>query len=163
MGKILRHTLVVLSFVCCAAMQGALAQAVADTSIVQYLERANTGGLVTVTQPEQLSQRVARSGGSVSSTVSMPLYHLQLFSSNLPTAKTQAHRLAEDVFELFPDLVTKVSFTAPYWRLRAGEFQTYEEAYAMQLMIEANIPALSRGILIIRERVDIPVRNYSNY
>ena len=45
---------------------GAQAQiAVMDTSIVQYLERPETGGKVKVVQPAQLAKRVSRAEGVI--------------------------------------------------------------------------------------------------
>ena len=45
---------------------GAQAQiAVMDTSIVQYLERPETGGKVKVIQPAQLAKRVSRAEGVI--------------------------------------------------------------------------------------------------
>ena len=47
-------------------MNGAQAQiAVMDTSIVQYLERPETGGKAKVVQPVQLAKRVSRAEGVI--------------------------------------------------------------------------------------------------
>lgn len=137
--------------------------ATADTSIVQYLERSNTGGLVTIEQPSELACRVARAGeGGVQNSVKVPIYRIQLFSSNHNNAKTQAEKLEQEVSAQFPDLSTNVSYVSPFWRLRVGEYRTYEEANAMQYLIKNKFPDFERGMLIIRERVNVQVRDYSN-
>ena len=60
--------------------------AVVDTSIVQYLERSNTGGAIRIEQPAELSRRVARVGDDVEQNmVKVPIYRIQLFSSNNTT------------------------------------------------------------------------------
>ena len=112
--------------------QAVAQMAVADTSIVQYLERNNTGGTIQIEQPAELSRRVARVGEDVEANmVKVPVYRIQLFSSNSTSAKTQAENLAKEVENTFPNLQAAVSYASPFWRLRVGEFRTYEEANAM--------------------------------
>ena len=137
--------------------------AVADTSIVQYLERSNTGGAIQIEQPAELSRRVARVGEDVEQNmVKVPVYRIQLFSSNNATAKVQAESLAKEFESTFPQLPAMVSYVSPFWRLRVGEFRTYEEANAMLPVIQNRFSDLQRGMLIIRERINVPVHDYSN-
>ena len=137
--------------------------AVVDTSIVQYLERSNTGGAIRIEQPAELSQRVARAGDDVEQNmVKVPIYRIQLFSSNNTSAKTQAESLAKEFAGAFPELPAMVSYVSPFWRLRVGEFRTYEEANAMLPIIQNKFSDMQRGMLIIRERISVPVHDYSN-
>ena len=137
--------------------------AVVDTSIVQYLERSNTGGAIRIEQPAELSRRVARVGDDVEQNmVKVPIYRIQLFSSNNTTAKAQAESLAKEFVAAFPDIPSMVSYVSPFWRLRVGEFRTYEEANAMLPIIQNKFSDMQRGMLIIRERISVPVHDYSN-
>lgn len=137
--------------------------AVVDTSIVQYLERSNTGGAIRIEQPAELSRRVARVGDDVEQNmVKVPIYRIQLFSSNNTTAKAQAESLAKEFAAAFPDIPSMVSYVSPFWRLRVGEFRTYEEANAMLPIIQNKFSDMQRGMLIIRERISVPVHDYSN-
>jgi hypothetical protein len=137
--------------------------AVVDTSIVQYLERSNTGGAIRIEQPAELSRRVARVGDDVEQNmVKVPIYRIQLFSSNNTTAKAQAESLAKEFAASFPDIPSMVSYVSPFWRLRVGEFRTYEEANAMLPIIQNKFSDMQRGMLIIRERISVPVHDYSN-
>lgn len=137
--------------------------AVVDTSIVQYLERSNTGGAIRIEQPAELSRRVARVGDDVEQNmVKVPIYRIQLFSSNNTTAKAQAESLAKEFAAAFPDVPSMVSYVSPFWRLRVGEFRTYEEANAMLPIIQNKFSDMQRGMLIIRERISVPVHDYSN-
>ena len=137
--------------------------AVVDTSIVQYLERSNTGGAIRIEQPAELSRRVARVGDDVEQNmVKVPIYRIQLFSSNNTTAKAQAESLAKEFAAAFPDMPSMVSYVSPFWRLRVGEFRTYEEANAMLPIIQNKFSDMQRGMLIIRERISVPVHDYSN-
>ena len=137
--------------------------AVVDTYIVQYLERSNTGGAIRIEQPAELSRRVARVGDDVEQNmVKVPIYRIQLFSSNNTTAKAQAESLAKEFAAAFPDMPSMVSYVSPFWRLRVGEFRTYEEANAMLPIIQNKFSDMQRGMLIIRERISVPVHDYSN-
>ncbi len=149
----------VFSFISQAVAQ----TAVADTSIVQYLERVNTGGTIRVEQPAKLSSRVARTGEDIEQNmVKVPVYRIQLFSSNNPSAKATAESLSKEVAEVFPELPAMVSYVSPFWRLRVGEFRTYDEANAMLPIIQNKFSDIERGMLIIRERINVPVHEYTN-
>lgn len=163
MRKMLRFILVAALVAVGVNSSQLMAQiAVPDTSIVQYLERSITGGTVQITQPAELSRRVSRGAGSVESdAVKVPVYRIQLYSSNNSNAKAEAEELLREVELQFPGLLAVVSYVSPFWRLRVGEFRTYEEASAMQLQIQNKFPEMERGILIIRERVNMQVRDYS--
>jgi hypothetical protein len=94
--------------------------------------------------------------------VKVPIYRIQLFSSNNTTAKAQAESLAKEFAAAFPDIPSMVSYVSPFWRLRVGEFRTYEEANAMLPIIQNKFSDMQRGMLIIRERISVPVHDYSN-
>ena len=149
--------------VLCFISQAMAQIAVADTSIVQYLERVNTGGTIQIEQPAELSRRVARVGDDIEQNmVKVPVYRIQLFSSNNSTAKATAESLAKEVAQVFPELPAMVSYVSPFWRLRVGEFRTYEEANAMLPIIKNKFSDIERGMLIIRERINVPVNEYTN-
>lgn len=164
MGSTHQHTLLVaLLFVLSYVPYSEAQTAIADTSIVEYLERNTTGGIVKIVQPAGLSQRVARGKESLETDAAkVPVYRIQLFSSNNSSAKSDAEKLAEEVEQLFPDLQAVVSYVSPFWRLRVGDFRTYEEASAMQLQIQNKFPGMERGMLIIRERINTPLRGNLN-
>ena len=114
---------------------GARAQiAVMDTSIVQYLERPETGGKVKVVQPAQLAKRVSRAEGVIKydgnkGYAQSSGFRIQVFSDNdYRTAKNNALYKEGLIQQAFPELETYVTFTSPFWRLRVGDFRSYEEA-----------------------------------
>ncbi len=161
MGKTIKYTLslllitIAVGFNASAQSRSFVELAVPDTSIVQYLER-NVGGEVHIVQPDGLAQRVARAGGErvLHSSIKTPIYHIQVFSSNNANAKEQAEKFDQKVRAAFPDLPTNISYVSPFWRLRVGEYRSYEEAQAMQLLLKAKFPELERGMLVIRDRVN---------
>ena len=92
---------------------GATAQAqvaVSDTSIVQYLERPETGGKVKVVQPAELAKRVSRAEGVVKydgnkGYAQSSGFRIQVFSDNdYRTAKNNALYKEGLIRQAFPDL-----------------------------------------------------------
>ena len=59
--------------------------------------------------------------------------------------------------ELFPDVSTYVTYNAPFWRLRIGDFRSHEEAYHMQRLLMDAFPAYRKEMYIVREEVKIPL------
>ena len=90
---------------------GAQAQiAVMDTSIVQYLERPETGGKVKVVQPAQLAKRVSRAEGVIKydgnkGYAQSSGFRIQVFSDNdYRTAKNNALYKEGLIQQAFPEL-----------------------------------------------------------
>lgn len=164
MRGIFCKTLIFTLLLSVLAVLDAMSQrAVADTSIVQYLERSATGGRVQINQPAELSNRVARVvEDAESSSVKVPIYRIQIFSSNNVNAKDAAEKLEREFLQYFPDIPATVSYVSPFWRLRVGEFRTHEEASAILPQIQRKFPEIERGMLIMRERVSVQVHDYSN-
>lgn len=64
-------------------------------------------------------------------------YRTQVFSgNNQRKSKDEAFRKEKEIKELFPDVPTYVTYNAPFWRLRIGDFRSHEEAYHMQRLLE---------------------------
>ena len=165
MMKIYRYVFIGL-FVCIAATGRCFAQAaVADTSIVQYLERNTTGGSVHITQPKELERRLVRSEGlqDRKQSATITVYRIQLFSDNRSrTAKSEAERKAAMVRNAFPRLDVYVTFTSPFWRLRVGNYRSYEEANKMMYELKNAFPEMSGEMRIVRDRANVQVLDYIN-
>ena len=63
----------------------------------------------------------------------------------------------KEIKELFPDVPTYVTYNAPFWRLRIGDFRSHEEAYHMQRLLMDAFPAYRKEMYIVREEVKIPL------
>lgn len=145
---------------CCFAQVAA-----SDTSIVQYLERNTTGGSVHITQPKELERRLVRSDVQQDrrQSVMITVYRIQLFSDNRSrTAKSEAERKASKVRNAFPRLDVYVTFTSPFWRLRAGNYRSYEEANKMMQELKREFPEMAGEMRIVRDRANVQVLDYIN-
>ena len=56
--------------------------------------------------------------------------------------------IKRDLFNrLFPELETSVTFTSPFWRLRVGDFRSYEEAGNALIQLKRGFPQMAREIV----------------
>lgn len=149
----------------CAAVCQSVATADADTSIVQYLERRDTGGVVRIHQPAALDSRLSRTHVEADGqrSVTLMVYRVQLFSDNRSkTAKAEADRRAARVREAFADEDVYVSFTSPFWRLRVGNYRSYEEANKMLYELKNAFPEMASEMRIVRDRANVEMLDYIN-
>ena len=111
-------------------------------------ERVPGKGTVTVRGSDALRNMLGKRlhGEGVEKTDSAAFlkiqgYRTQVFSGN----------------NLFPDVSTYVTYNAPFWRLRIGDFRSHEEAYHMQRLLMDAFPTYRKEMYIVREEVKIPL------
>lgn len=135
---------------------------VADTSIVQSLERVTGNARVRLFQDARLSDRLARRpGASVLSganskdqnTITVRGYRIQVFSdNNQRRSKDEANQKAAMIKEVDPELATYVTFTSPFWRLRVGNFRSFEEANLKLIELKNAFPQF-REMRVVRDMI----------
>lgn len=85
-------------------------------------------------------------------------FRAQVFSGNSQRkSKDEAFRKEKEIKELFPDIPTYVTYNAPFWKLRVGDFRTHEEAYHLQRRLMDAFPAYKKEMYIVKEDVKIPL------
>ncbi len=85
-------------------------------------------------------------------------FRTQVFSgNNQRTSKKEAFDKEKEIKELFPDVPTYVTYNAPFWKLRVGDFRSHEEAYQMMRMLMSSFPAYAKEMYIVKEEVKIPL------
>lgn len=84
-------------------------------------------------------------------------YRIQVFSSNnQKTAKAEAFRRETAIKQVVPDMTSYVKYQAPFWRVRVGDFQTYEDAYAKLVEFRKTF-VFGREMSIVRETINLPL------
>lgn len=125
---------------------------------------------IRIHQPVALKERLARDTASVllplseerhdmkmgTLVVHRAGYRIQVYSDNKQRqAKFNAERLAGEISALYPLLGTYLTYKAPYWRLRVGDFQSRDEALSMLAELKENFPGISAEMTIVRDRINI--------
>ncbi len=83
-------------------------------------------------------------------------YRIQAYSdNNYKTAKASAQKRARDIAMKFPQYRSYISYKAPAWRLRIGDFKTQREAQAALQRIKSVYPKFAREMVIVRDRINI--------
>lgn len=152
-----------------ACATGLSAQVSADESVQTIFDDLQTSkpgkGDVIVNQPEALRKMIGvrMYGDNVEKTDSTAFlkiqgYRTQVFSgNNQRRSKDEAFEKEKMIKELFPNVPTYVTYTAPFWKLRVGDFRSHEEAYHMQRLLMTAFPSFGKEMYIVREEVKIPL------
>ena len=82
-------------------------------------------------------------------------FRVQIFSSNRQqTAKEEALTLEKRMTESV-SVAVYVAYLAPFWKVRLGNFRTYEEANAFKTQLITQHPELQGDTYIVRDKVQI--------
>lgn len=135
-------------------------------TIFDDLQTSKTGkGEVIIHQPEALRKMIGvrMYGENVEKTDSSTYlkiqgFRTQVFSGNdQRKSKDEAFEKEKMIKELFPTVPTYVTYTAPFWKLRVGDFRSHEEAYHMQRLLMTAFPSFGKEMYIVKEEVRIPL------
>ncbi|MFV0397271.1 MAG: SPOR domain-containing protein [Bacteroidales bacterium] len=151
MNKVLFLTLIVLfSFSFSIQSQG----------IFDRLESKNGKGVVEIHQSESIKKLVGTPMPSIkegeSNVLTTAGYQIHVFSGNKQRAsKDEAYSKEERIKTAYPEHVTYVKYNAPFWRLRVGDFRTYEEADELLRDMRRQFPDFAKEMFIVREEIRI--------
>lgn len=88
----------------------------------------------------------------------MPGFRAQVFTgNNQRKSKEEAIRKEQMIKEVYPDLPTYINYTAPFWRLRVGDFRSREEAYSLMRELKEAFPSFAKEMYIVKDEVKIPL------
>jgi Sporulation related domain. len=141
----------------------------ASESIVDKINKSEPGkGSVRIIQDDIIASKIGKPGkkaASVSETngvahyVQMSGWRIQVFSgNNQRVSKNEAFSKETNLKSSFPELSTYVKYNAPFWRLRVGDFQTYQDAHTMLLQLRRTFPAFGREMSIVKEKIQVKVQ-----
>ena len=113
-----------------------------------------TGAKVILKQDSRLDSVFALRKLQASSST-MIGYRVQVFSSNEQiTAKTEAYKIEKEMVDAFPNYRVYVSYIAPFWKVRIGDFRTMQEAQVLRNDISKSFPTLRNYTYTVRDQVN---------
>ena len=86
-------------------------------------------------------------------------FRIQIFSSNLRTAKTEAFKVEQTIRESYPDLAVYVNYTSPFWKVRVGDFKSKSEAQSLKNQLVDSFPTLKSEIYVVPEIINVSESN----
>lgn len=109
---------------------------------------------VTVHQDERIAALLyEKSVGKTNEPVERDGYRVQIYSSNRQqTAKQEAIKLEKEMQEKL-DVAVYVLYTPPFWKVRLGDFATYEDAQDFKSGFIRTFPALQGDTYVVRDQV----------
>ena len=113
-----------------------------DDSIVSELERQDNGGVVKVYQSPELTTLLLRDTTAVEERM-VQGYRIQIYSDNMQRrAKEMAQERAKMIQEADSTLESYVTFNSPFWRVRVGNYSSYEEAAIKLRELKKQFPTI---------------------
>ena len=83
-------------------------------------------------------------------------FRIQAYTdNNSKTGKANTQKRARDIAMKFPQYRSYISYKAPSWRLRIGDFKTQRDAQAALQRIKSVYPKFAREMVIVRDRINI--------
>lgn len=119
-------------------------------------------GLVIINQDNSLDQLVHQNTGisqlTANNAISVSGYRVQLFSGNNPqTAKQDALKLEKELTEFYPEIKSYVTYNAPFWKVRIGDFTSYYEALLFSRRLKVDFPRFENEIYVMKEDAVKPI------
>lgn len=94
-------------------------------------------------------------GGVVRGQETVAGFRVQIYSSNRQqTAKTEAIELERRLENALPAKIY-TQYVSPFWKVRVGDFTTYEEAKAFKEQLIQHFPYLKQDAYIVRDQVNV--------
>ncbi|MBQ1752687.1 MAG: SPOR domain-containing protein [Paludibacteraceae bacterium] len=116
---------------------------------------AQDRGTITINQSEQLDSLVYRNTASQPQSqqgVTTQGFRVQIYSSNRnQSAKTGAFKIEKEFTESFPDTHAYITYTAPFWKVRVGDFSTYYEALVFSNKVKDTFPERATEVFVVKE------------
>ncbi|MBP1639086.1 MAG: Sporulation protein [Bacteroidetes bacterium] len=105
------------------------------------------------------SPAVAVSAAEVVNTTEVQGYRVQVYSSNVQRmAKSEAFRIEGELQQLLPDIPVYVSYHSPFWKVRAGNCRSMQEAQQLKSEIGDAYPQVKRDLYVVRDKVKVPAK-----
>lgn len=83
-------------------------------------------------------------------------YRIQAYSdNNFKTAKSNAQARAKSIAMKFPQYRSYITYNAPTWRLRIGDFQNQQEAKAAIASLKRAFPSFAHEFTLVRDKINI--------
>lgn len=129
-------------------------------NIVDNIEKGSDQN-IRIILPKGLKNRLNKENGSTTNSAKKVTntgvgYRIQIFSdNNSSTAKREAQSKENAIISHFPMLRSYITYKAPAWRLRVGDFRTKEEARDMMHQLKQAFPSYSKEMTIVMDRINI--------
>ncbi len=110
------------------------------------------------TTPKQMRRGTAvAADGSMSGTSIVGQftgYRVQVLFTSAKNGRALAQQRAKKIALKYPQYRAYMSYVAPRWRLRFGDFKTYNEAKSLARLIKRSFPEMRADVVIVTDKVN---------
>lgn len=136
---------------------------VSSENLVEKINRDEPGkGSVSVVHSKEIQDRLGKASdkpGNNENIVEVAGYRIQVFvGNNQRNSKNEAYSKEAEIKSLFPEYGTYVVFTAPFWRLKVGDFQSHQQAQQALQQLKTKFPSYGREMSIVKDRIKIRIQ-----
>ena len=83
-------------------------------------------------------------------------FRIQVYSdNNQRQAKAKAQKIAASIGAQFPHYGLYLTYNAPYWRLRVGDFTTHDAARTALGALKAKFPAMAGDMRVVKDKIKV--------
>lgn len=82
-------------------------------------------------------------------------YRIQVYFSSSLQGRNVARTRAREVALKYPHYRTYISYVAPQWRLRIGDFKTKEEAQKALRKVKSSFPSFASDIILVTDNINV--------
>lgn len=130
------------------------------TTIIQALQNEEiSGGKVKIYQDARIEALIGKRKETTTVHNNFTVgkgFRVQIFSgNNQNTSKKEAFERDATVKRDFVELETYITFKSPFWRLRVGNFHSYEEAYETMRKIKDAYPQYGKETYVVKDEIKI--------
>lgn len=129
-----------------------------DSTIIQALNKPKTGeGIVIIHQSKSIAGLLgSRSWNNSKEPLTQEGYRVQVFSGNSQNkSKNEAFYKEGKVKSMFPEIETYVTFKSPFWRLRIGNYRSFEEADQTMRKLKRAFPEFGKEMYVVKDEIKI--------
>ncbi len=110
---------------------------------------------VTVIQDSLITQLLYQCAQDSARNEEVAGYRVQIYSSNRQQgAKNEAIGLEQSISKQI-DIPIYVQYVPPFWKVRLGDFATYEEANEFKRLFITDHPELTGDTYVVRDQVKV--------
>lgn len=82
-------------------------------------------------------------------------YRIQVYFSSSLQGRSEAQKRAREVALKYPHYRTYISYVAPQWRLRIGDFKSKEEAKKALRKVRRSFPQYASDIIMVTDNINV--------
>lgn len=82
-------------------------------------------------------------------------FRIQAFNASSATGKADAQARARQIAMKFPQYRTYISYNAPIWRLRVGDFKTQADAQAAMSRLRSVFPQFAGSFTMVKDNINV--------